>query len=135
MRASRARSSCCDPDAPGGGPVGLDLGVANSVATSSGELMSLPVITDREWEKIGILQRRVARKSKGSRNREKAVRRLARGRQRLACRKKDAIHKLTTRLACEHELICVEDLKVTNMSASAMTASSSPAVGLVRRRG
>jgi putative transposase len=87
-----------DPDAPGGAPVGLDLGVASSVATSSGELISLPVITDREWEKIRILQRSVARKSKGSRNREKAVRRLGSKRRRLACRKRDAIHKLTTRL-------------------------------------
>jgi putative transposase len=116
----------CDPDAPGGTPVGLDLGVASSVATSSGELVSLPVITDREWEKIRILQRSVARKSKRSRNREKAVRRLARKRQRLACRKKDAIHKLTMRLSCEHELICVEDLKVKNMSASAKGTVEQP---------
>ena len=115
-----------DPDAPGGGPVGLDLGVVNSVATSSGELIALPVITDREWEKIRILQRNIARKLKGSRNRDKAARRLARRRQRLACRKRGAIHKLTSHLAGEHEVIVIEDLRIKNMTASARGTVQQP---------
>jgi len=115
-----------DPVTPTGGPVGLDLGVANSVATSHGELISLPTITDREWEKIALLQRSVARKRRGSRNREKALRRLARARQRYANRKRDAIRKLTTRLAAEHELIVVEDLKIKNMSRSARGTVDDP---------
>ena len=124
-------SFCCevaiaDPVAPAGGPVGLDFGIANSVASSDSELFSLPVIANRAWQKIAILQRSVAAKRKGSRNREKAIRRLARRRHRLACRKRDAIHKLTTRLAARHELIVIEDLKVRNMSKSARGTADQP---------
>jgi putative transposase len=115
-----------EPTTPAGGPVGLDLGITNSVATSNGELIGLPIASDREWEKIAILQQRIARKQRGSRNREKAVRRLARRRHRLACRKRDEIHKLTTRLAREHEAIIIEDLKVKNMSASARGTVEQP---------
>ena len=124
-------SFCCeveteDPVTPSGGPVGLDLGVINSVATSDGQFVWLPVISDREWEKIAILQQRIARTRKGSHNREKARRRLARRRQRLAWRKRDAIHQLTIRLAAGRELIVIEDLKVGNMSRSAKGSVDQP---------
>jgi len=64
-----------DPVTPSGAPVGLDLGVVNSVATSDGELLNLRVSTAREWEKLAILQARAARTCKGSANRRRPTRR------------------------------------------------------------
>ncbi len=118
-----------------GGPVGLDLGVTTSVASSDGELISLPGITDREWEKIGLLQRTVAGRRKGSRNREKATAQLARKRQRLAARKRDQIHKLTTHLTREHETIVIEDLKVKNMTRSAKGTLEQPGNRVTQKAG
>lgn len=133
-------SFCCEVElgersAPAGGPVGLDLGVANSLATSDGQFVHLPVIATREWEKIGLLQSRVNRRQKGSHNREKARLALARHRQHLGRRKRDAIHKLTTELAKGHELIAIEDLKVTAMTRSARGTADEPGVNVAQKSG
>lgn len=118
-----------------GATVGLDAGVANSVTTSNGEFHHLPVITDREWEKIGILQTRVNRACKGSRNREKAKRKLSKYRRGLRCRKLDQIHKLTTRFASENSIVCIEDLRVKNMTASAKGTVEQPGHNVAQKAG
>lgn len=58
------------------------------------------------------LQRAVSRKTKGSSNRTKAVRALARIHARIANIRKDAIHKLTTYLAKDHSVVRIEDLHI-----------------------
>jgi len=105
-----------NPVAPTGQPIGLDLGVVNSVATSEGELMHLPIATAREKEKLVILQQRVSSKELRSRNRAKAQRRLKYYQQKVGRRKKDAQHKLTTQLAKNHSRIVVEKLNVKKMT-------------------
>jgi len=105
-----------DPVQPQGAPVGLDLGVVNSVATSDGELISLPTATEREQEKLTVLQRRVSSKELGSRNRAKAQRQLNLFRQGIRNRQKDAQHKLSTYLAKTHSRIIVEELNIKKMT-------------------
>lgn len=61
------------------------------------------------------LQRRLSRKSKGSRNRERVRLRLARQHEKVAGQRADYLHKLTTRLVREYDVICVECLNVTGM--------------------
>ena len=125
-------SFCCEVEVsarktePPAVAVGIDRGVANSVALSSGQLYRLPLITDREWTTIGSLQTIVNRRQKGSSNWEKAVRRLGRCRQRLARRKQDALQKLTTSITLANSLLALEDLAVKNMSASARGTVGQP---------
>jgi putative transposase len=69
----------------------------------------------------------VARKKKGSANRKKAVARLGALHGRIALQRSDWLHKLTTDLADAHPVIAMEDLRIKNMSASA--------VGTVEARG
>jgi putative transposase len=57
----------------------------------------------------------LCRKQKGSANRAKAKLRVARIHGRIADRRRDAMHKLTTRLVREHDTIAIEDLTVRNM--------------------
>lgn len=132
-------SFCCEvemtPVAGMGEAVGIDRGVANSVALSTGEFHHLPVITDREWERIANLQRVVSRRDNGSRNREKAKRRLARYRQRLARRKHAALHQLTSELTGRFSLIAVEDLKVRNMTRSARGTVEEPGRNVRQKAG
>ena len=61
------------------------------------------------------LQRRHARKRKGSKNREKARRRVAKLHARIADRRRDFQHKLTTRLIRDNQTVCVESLAVKQM--------------------
>ncbi len=133
-------SFCCEvdldlPDAPAGGPVGLDLGVVASVVVSDGRLVRLPVPDRRGREKIGLLQSVVNRRRKGSCNREKARVRLARRRQRDRRRRLDAVHKLTAALAAGHGLVAVEDLKVAAMTRSARGTAGEPGVNVAQKAG
>jgi putative transposase len=133
-------SFCCvvqmkNPLMPTGPPIGLDVGIANSVATSEGDMYHLPVITKAEWAKIGRLQTGVNLCVKGSRNREKAVRRLARYRRGLVRRKHDALHKLTTTLAKSFPFIAAEDLRILNMSASAKGTVEEPGTNVAQKAG
>jgi putative transposase len=106
--------------------VGLDLGVAQSVTLSSGEALALPVASIPEENRLRCLQRRASRRAKGSVRRRQALQRLAKMRRYLANRRRDAAHKLTTRLATTHALIAVEDLKLKSMTASAAGTREAP---------
>ena len=68
--------------------------------------------------------RQVSRKVKGSKNRDKAKRRLAKTHARIANIRKDALHKLTTRLTKEYATICIEDLNVSGMIKNRRLARS-----------
>jgi len=124
-----------NPEPGTGEAVGIDRGIANSVALSTGELYHLPVISEREWRTLGSLQTVVNRRQTGSRNREKALRRLSRCRQRLARRKHDALHKLTSELAERFSLVVVEGLQIANMTASAKGTAEQPGTNVTQKAG
>ncbi|MFU8854994.1 RNA-guided endonuclease InsQ/TnpB family protein [Micromonospora sp. SL1-18] len=69
--------------------------------------------TDRR--KLAKAQRNLARKQKGSNNRAKARMKVARIHARIADRRRDHLHKLTTRLVRENQTVVIEDLNVRNM--------------------
>lgn len=108
-----------EPAPPKGPPIGIDLGVAQSLTLSDGRVYTLPVATPSEEIRLQRLARAVSRRRLGSKRRDKAVRRLERARGRIARRVDDARHRITTQLASEHSLIVIEDLAVKRMSRSA----------------
>ena len=109
-----------------GPPVGVDLGVVQSVTLSTGEVLTVAGMTLDERRRQARLQRALARKQKGSRNRNKARLRLARFQAGIARRRRDAIHKITTRLSKSHGQIVLEDLRVKAMTASAAGSLEAP---------
>ena len=95
--------------------VGIDLGV-NALATfSTGEKISNLKHDSREMRRKRRLSRALARKQKGSRNRYKTRIKLARLHAKVADRRRDQMHKLSTRLVRENQVIVVEDLNVSGM--------------------
>jgi putative transposase len=92
--------------------VGVDIGIKELAVTSSGKVFSNPKAYRRMSKRMKRLQRAVSRKTKGSSNRTKAVRVLARIHARIANIRKDAIHKLTTYLAKNHSVVRIEDLHI-----------------------
>jgi len=95
--------------------VGMDLGITSMVALSTGESIGNPRYFAKDEKKLAKAQRRHARKKKGGKNREKARRKVARIHARIADRRRDYQHKLSTRLVNENQVICVESLAVKNM--------------------
>ena len=95
--------------------VGMDLGITSMVALSTGESIGNPRYFAKDEKKLAQAQRRHARKKRGGKNREKARRKVARIHARIADRRRDYQHKLSTRMVNENQVICVESLAVKNM--------------------
>ncbi|WP_038292254.1 RNA-guided endonuclease InsQ/TnpB family protein [Zooshikella ganghwensis] len=95
--------------------VGIDLGLKDLFITSEGEKSGNPKFTKRYEHKLAHLQRKLAKKQKGSKNRAKAKRKVARLHAKIADCRMDASHKASRKLINENQVICVEDLAVKNM--------------------
>ncbi|WP_344595815.1 RNA-guided endonuclease TnpB family protein [Actinomadura vinacea] len=99
-----------------GDAVGVDAGLEHLLTLSTGEKIANPRHERRDRERLAKAQRELARKAKGEgANRAKARRRVARIHARIADRRRDHLHKLTTRLVRENQTIVIEDLTVRNM--------------------
>ncbi|MEU4368266.1 RNA-guided endonuclease InsQ/TnpB family protein [Micromonospora chersina] len=95
--------------------VGIDAGLDNLLALSTGEKIVNPRHERADRTRLVRAQRNLSRKEKGSANRVKARLKVARVQVRLADRRHDYLHKLTTRLVRENQTIVIEDLTVRNM--------------------
>lgn len=95
--------------------VGIDAGITSLVTLSTGEKITNPRHERADRKRLALAQRRLARKEKGSANREKARRKVAKVYARIADRRRDHLHKLTSRLAADNQRIVIEDLTVRNM--------------------
>ncbi|MCP9208727.1 RNA-guided endonuclease InsQ/TnpB family protein [Streptomyces sp. NEAU-Y11] len=109
---------CEDTIAPAPGTdaaVGIDAGITSLVTLSTGEKIANPGHERRDRTRLAKAQRELSRKAKGSNNREKACRKVARVHTRIADRRRDFLHKLTTRLVRENQTVVIEDLTVRNL--------------------
>ena len=95
--------------------VGLDAGINSLLALSTGEKIVNPKHEKRDRARLRRAQQTLSRKAKGSANRAKAKLKVARVHGRIADRRRDHLHKLSTRLVRENQAICIEDLQVRNM--------------------
>ncbi|WP_405976125.1 transposase [Streptomyces sp. NBC_00988] len=95
--------------------VGIDAGITSLVTLSTGEKVTNPRHERRDRARLARAQRELSRKAKGSANREKACRRVARVHARIADRRRDFLHKLSTRLVRENQTVVIEDLTVRNL--------------------
>jgi putative transposase len=104
--------------------VGIDLGLTHFAILSSGEKIAAPNTFRKNEAKLAKLQRRLAKKVKGSRNRAKARLKVARAHAHIADARRDFLHKLSTRLIRENQVIAVETLAVSNMQKNRKLAKS-----------
>ena len=109
--------------------VGIDLGLHDTVTLSSGEKVGNEKFFAKDEKKLAKAQRILARKQKGSKNRVKARLKVARIHARIADRRLDFLHKLTTRLIHDNQVLCVESLSVKNMLKNHCLAKAIADVG------
>jgi putative transposase len=98
-----------------GASVGIDVGIASLVTTSDGERIPHPRWYRGSQRELRMIQRRVARRTKGGANRRRSVRLLRRQHQRIANRRRDFLNKLAHDLIRRYDLIAVEGLRIPNM--------------------
>ncbi|MFD1662363.1 RNA-guided endonuclease InsQ/TnpB family protein [Streptomyces caeni] len=95
--------------------VGIDAGITSLVTLSTGEKVANPKHERRDRARPARAQRELSRKAKGSANREKARRKVARVHARIADRRRDFLHTLSTRLVRENQTVVIEDITVRNL--------------------
>jgi len=95
--------------------VGIDVGVNDFAILSTGEKVENPKYLKNSLKRLKVLQKRVSRKQKGSKNREKAKQRLAILHGKISNQRNDFQHKLSFKLVSENQALAVETLNVKGM--------------------
>ncbi|BAY51779.1 putative transposase [Thermostichus vulcanus NIES-2134] len=105
-----------DPvDQPASHPsIGIDLGIKAFATLSTGEKIDGPEYSKLD-KKIRRKQRKLARQVKGSKRREKTRLQIAKLHNRISDIRRDFLHKLSTRVVIENQVIALEDLNVSGM--------------------
>ena len=106
------------------GKIGIDLGLTHFAILSTGEKIKAPNAYRNNEAKLAKLQRRLAKKKKGSANHRKAKLKVAKLHAKTADSRKDFLHKLSTRLVNENQVIAIESLAVSNMQKNRCLAKS-----------
>lgn len=104
--------------------IGVDLGIKDFAILSNGKRIENPKHLRDSMKRLKALQRRVSRKPKGSRNRKKAVLKLAKLHEKVTNQRNDFQHKVTNQLISESQAIAIEDLNVKGMSKNHCLAQS-----------
>ena len=107
-----------------GGKVGIDLGLTHFAILSTGEKVAAPNTFRKNEGKLAKLQHRLAKKTKGSNRRKKAKLKVAKLHAKIADSRRDFLHKLSTRLINENQVIAVESLSVSNMKKNRFLSKS-----------
>jgi putative transposase len=95
--------------------VGVDMGLTHFAVLSTGEKVPHPRDWERHERQLKRWQRRLARCQRGSVNRGKCAVKVARAHAKVADARRDFLHKVSTRLVRENDMIAVEDLNVQGM--------------------
>src|SRR5256886_7213902 len=109
--------------------VGLDLGLKSMVITSDGHTYGNPKFFSKDEKKLAKAQRRHAKKKKGSKNRVKARLKVARIHKKIADRRRDYHHQLSTRIIREIQAVCLDSLQVKTMVKNHCLAKAISDVG------
>lgn len=95
--------------------LGIDVGIKTFAACSDGEKIDHPKFLKGSLQRVKCLQRRVSRKVIGSKNRRKAVKKLAIIHEKVSNQRHDFQHKVSKKLVSENQAIAVETLNVRGM--------------------
>ena len=107
-----------------GAVVGLDMGLKSFAVTSNGVEYPNHKFLTKSIRKLARLQRQLSRKSKGSKRRGKVRVKVARLQEHISNQRQDTLHKLSTQLVRDYDLISIEDLAPKNMVRNHRLAQS-----------
>jgi putative transposase len=113
--------------------VGLDRGIANNVALSTGEMYSMP--KDGLEEKHGQWQKVASRRKGKSKRQAKARRHAAKVAAKVARKRRHWQHVVTARIARRFGAAVIENLNVKGMMASASGTIEEPGKNVAQKRG
>jgi putative transposase len=95
--------------------IGIDMGIKDFAVCSNGDTYENPRHLIKAEQRLRTLQRRLSRKKKGSNRRNRARMILAIQHEKVANRRQDYLHKISTKIVRENQAIVVEDLNIKGM--------------------
>jgi len=98
--------------------IGVDLGIKDFAVCSNGEKFDNPKHYHKLENKLKFKQRQLSKKKKESNNRLKYRKQVALIHEKITNNRQDFLHKLSTKLIHENQVICIEDLNVKGMMAN-----------------
>lgn len=98
-----------------GNSVGLDLGIKDFAISSNGDKYDNPKYLEKSLDKLKKLQREMSRKTSGGSNWNKSRIKVARLQEKISNQRKDYLHKVSTEIIKDNDIICIETLRVSNM--------------------
>ena len=104
--------------------VGIDLGLKDFAIFNTGEKIENPKFFVSSQKKLAKMQRKLSKKVFGSNNYLKYKIKVARFHEKIKNKRLDFLHKLSTRLIKEYDIICIETLKIQNMIKNHKIAKS-----------
>jgi putative transposase len=99
--------------------IGIDLGIKDFAITSNGDVFTNPKYLRKAQSKLKYIQRKYS-KNKGKRTKRK----LAKLHEKITNKRKDFLHKVSTKLIRENQTICLENLNVSGMLKNHKLAQS-----------
>jgi putative transposase len=114
--------------------VGVDLGIKSLATLSTGQERPASQPLKKQLKKLAKLQRRLARKQKGSNRRAKLKLKIQKLHYRIACQRQAVTHELTDHLTRNFDRIVIEDLNVRGMSNNRKLARAVLDVGFYEIR-
>jgi putative transposase len=112
-----------------GKAIGIDLGLTHFAATSDGSKFDNPRILGKHENNLKLKQQQLSRKQKGSSNRYKARKKVARVHRKITNCREDFLHKLSRRIVNENQVIVTENLNVKGMMQNQRLAKAIHQVG------
>lgn len=104
--------------------IGIDLGIKNFAVFNNEEKIDNPKYYQKYEQKLIKQQRKLSSKQKKSKNRNKQRLKVAKIHEKIKNIRLDFIHKLTTELVKENNIICIEDLNIKKMVKNHKLAKS-----------
>jgi len=95
--------------------VGIDTGIKDLAILSDGKVYENIKTLKTNLKKLKYEQRQLSKKVKGSNSRLKQKSKLAKVHEKVTNIRKDYLHKVSTEIIKNHDVICIEDLAVKNM--------------------
>ncbi len=95
--------------------VGVDLGLVDFVTLSTGKKIANQHFLEKQRKKLEQAQKELSRKTIGSSNFEKTKRKVAKIHEKIRNQRKDFIHKISYQLVKEYDIICMEDLAISEL--------------------
>ena len=111
-------------------PIGIDTGIKDLAILSNGIKYTNIKPLKKKQKKLKYQQRQLSKKQKGSNSRKKQKQILTLSYEKITNSRKDHLHKVSTEIIKNHDIICIETLMVKNLMKNHYLAGSFLDTGL-----